>query len=264
MSRWGSWGDHLGLVVAAAGGVFVAARLLSVARFDVTTAATVLQVAGVGTVVAGTTLTLLPLVVVLVAVGLAVVVYLDPTLLAAGPETTRTLLVIAVAVALCVGGTVPGVLVLGVVAALAVAARVRSRRAGPGRSAAPVDLRRAVADSRLVRAELRVLATALVLTPLVLQRPWLPVEQVTLVDGRVLVGYVLAEQDGRLTLMEEPRRSVRHERLDRVDRRAICLPAEVSGLGRELGQLTFAGSLLGRVLYGDDTPQYPACPSPEV
>src|SRR4029453_14636077 len=67
----------------------IAARLLAISRFDVNTAATVLQVSGTGAAVAGTALTLLPFALVLVACLLAAAVFVDPRLLGLPPGGGR-------------------------------------------------------------------------------------------------------------------------------------------------------------------------------
>lgn len=233
--------------------MFVAARLLFVARFDVNTAATILDVMGVATVIAGTTLTLLPFAVGLATWACAVLVYVDPSLSPLRPEPTRLVLAFLVVGSLCLLAAQLAVATVLVVAVLLVVS-VRRR----GRPL--VDVRHVVRESRVVRAELRVLAVALTLTPLLLQRPWLPLETVSMRDGSVVVGYVLGDKEGELALLDERTRTVTLTAPATVRTRQICegLERPPGAVGR-LPQLRSTGSLVGRLLYGGAVPEYPPC-----
>jgi hypothetical protein len=122
-----NWREHVGLVIAATISLFASARLLVVARFDVNTAATILQTAGVGTVLAGTTLTVLPFVLVLATIALAVTSFIDPSLSPLSREGSRMALTLALALTLCLVGPALAFATIGLTAVLAGCVKHRLR-----------------------------------------------------------------------------------------------------------------------------------------
>jgi hypothetical protein len=249
--------DHPALAAAVLSAALIAARLLSIARFDVNTAATILQTTGTATAVAGTTLTLLPFALVIVTWLLAVVVLIDPTLIDLSPGWAWTLFSLALGATLCLTATVLVIATLVFVLAVAVIGRVVRR------NSRTINLVETVGSSRLLRIQLTVLLVVAAMTPIILQRPWLPVQTITMTDGKLRVGYVLGESQGALVLMSEADRSIEFLDPDDVKSRAICSgPPAVSGALRKAPQLEFRGSFLGAMLWGRNTPRYPACPKP--
>ena len=249
--------DHPALAAAVLSAALIAARLLSIARFDVNTAATILQTTGTATAVAGTTLTLLPFALVIVTWLLAVVVLIDPTLIDLSPGWAWTLFSLALGATLCLTATVLVIATLVFVLAAAVIGRVVRR------NSRTINLVETVGSSRLLRIQLTVLLVVAAMTPIILQRPWLPVQTITMTDGKLRVGYVLGESQGALVLMSEADRSIEFLDPDNVKSRAICSgPPAVSGALRKAPQLEFRGSFLGALLWGRNTPRYPACPKP--
>ena len=249
--------DHPALAAAVLSAALIAARLLSIARFDVNTAATILQTTGTATAVAGTTLTLLPFALVIVTWLLAVVVLIDPTLIDLSPGWAWTLFSLALGATLCLTATVLVIATLVFVLAGAVIGRVVRR------NSRTINLVETVGSSRLLRIQLTLLLVVAAMTPIILQRPWLPVQTITMTDGKLRVGYVLGESQGALVLMSEADRSIEFLDPDNVKSRAICSgPPAVSGALRKAPQLEFRGSFLGALLWGRNTPRYPACPKP--
>ncbi|WP_329482306.1 hypothetical protein OG555_08770 [Kribbella sp. NBC_01484] len=247
--------DHPALVTAALSALLIAARLLSIARFDVSTAATILQTSGTATAVAGTTLTLLPFALMVATCLLAVVVLIDPSLINLSPGWAWTLFSLALGATLCLTATALVVATVAVVVVVAVIGRYVRR------NSRTVHIAEAVASSRLLRIQLTVLLVVAAMTPIILQRPWLPVQTITMTDGKLRVGYVLGESQGALVLMSEADRSIEFLDPDNVKSRAICSgPPAVSGALRKAPQLEFRGSFLGALLWGRNTPRYPPCP----
>jgi hypothetical protein len=246
--------EHAGLVALFGSTALIAARLLAISRFDVNTAATVLQVSGTGAAVAGTALTLLPFALVLVACLLAAAVFVDPRLLGLPPGVARAALWLTVGAVLCLTALPLVVLTLVAVAGAAAVGRYLRRRGGD------TDITAAVRSSGLLRFQATLLLAVTVLTPVVLQRPWLPVQAVVLENGAVHVGYLLGDADGRLAVMSDADRTVRFVRTEAVLDRFICTGAEPAGLAGLLPRLELRGSLAATLLWGDDAPSYPPCP----
>ena len=249
--------DHPAVLVGLISAGLVAARLLAIARFDVSTAATILSVAGTGTAVAGTMLTLLPFALVLLSCYVAVTVFIDHRLLPVSPGGARLLLALSVGGTLCLAA-LP--LAAATIVAVALAAAL-GRAAGHDDDAPRVA--EVVRSSRL----LQVLGTALLvvasLTPILLQRPWLPIQAVDLDGDRLLVGYILGDADGDLALMNERDRSITFVETDDIESRSICSGGSTpGGAAQGLPRLQLSGSLIGTLLWGDDVPRYPACPRP--
>ena len=193
--------EHSALVATLITAAIVAGRLLAISRFDVNTAATILQVSGVGTAVAGTALTLLPFALLLSTCVLSVLLFVDPSLTTL-PIRTDVLFCVSAAATLCLASTTL-VAFTAVFVMACVALSWRERRAGN-----VIRVSRVVAESRLLRVQLIALVVVLALAPIVLQRPWLPTQVVALNGGSTLVGYVLGESEGRLALMEDETRTV--------------------------------------------------------
>jgi hypothetical protein len=249
--------DHPAITAVVFSTGLIAARLLSVSRFDVNTAATILQVSGTGTAVAGTALTLLPFALVLATCLLAVAVFLDNRVVHVDSRWPGVLLSLSIGAMLCLTALPLLLVTLAVVAAVAAGGRYVRRNHGE------IDLAELVASSRLLRVQAMVLAVAVLLAPIVVQRPWLPTQIVRLQDGSVMVGYMLGEDSGRLALMSDRDRTVRFLDPDTIVDRAICSgPPTTGGVARRLPQVELRGSLIGTMLWGDQTPDYPDCPSP--
>ncbi|HEX8002021.1 MAG TPA: hypothetical protein VF519_04935 [Mycobacteriales bacterium] len=215
--------EHVTLVVAAAGVVFVSLRLLAVSMFDPSTALAVLDAQGTGDVVVGSVLTTLPQVPValLGAIGLWVV------------ATSRTGRAV---VWLWLSGAVPALLMLFTPTFAAVAAvsgvawvgspvlRLALRDRGtPGRSLIDRLDRKANAAIRwLYRVLAVVIAGTAVLSLVAGTAMWLPVEVVE-AGPRPVVGYVLAADGDATVVMTYADRTVL--RLPRATSRTICRPA---------------------------------------
>jgi hypothetical protein len=244
------------LVTVLVTAAMTAARLLSISRFDVNTAATILQVSGTGAAVAGTALTLLPFALVLAVGMLAVLVFIDPSLFDVAPERARLALWVCVGATLCLTAWALFILTLLFVAgAFLVGRYLRSRRLR-------TDVRTELRHSRLLKAQAAVLLTVLVMTPIILQRPWLPEQAVVLRDGRTRVGYLLGDADGNLAIMSDADRVVVFVDPEQVVSRFICtsLPP-AGGLAGQVPRAQLRGSPIGVLLWGGNTPHYPRCPA---
>jgi hypothetical protein len=246
---------HAALVTVLVSAALTAARLLSISRFDVNTAATILQVSGTGSAVAGTALTLLPFALVLAVCLLAVLVHIDPTLFDVTPEQARLALWVCVGAALSLTAWLLCLLALLFVAGAAMVGRyLRSRRLR-------TDVRTELRHSRLLRAQATVLITVVVMTPIILQRPWLPEQAVVLKDGRTRVGYLLGDADGNLAIMSDADRTVAFLDPDQVASRFICTTTPpAGGIAGQIPRAQLRGSPIGVLLWGDNTPSYPRCP----
>jgi hypothetical protein len=240
------------LLAALATATLIAARLLAISRFDVNTAAMILQVSGTGTALAGTALTLLAPALLGATLFLAVVVFIDPSLL--HTEIPNEWL-LSLAVAACLFLTpIPLATVAVVFVGLAWLAGSRLRRRYD------VSIRQQLRHSQLLRIELTVLIVVAAMAPLVLQRPWLPLQQRTLADGPPVVGYVLGEAEGQVVVMNDADRTITLLRPDDIRERQICQGgAQPGGALAGAPQVRLSGSLLGLLLWGDETPSYPSC-----
>jgi hypothetical protein len=242
------------VVAALATAALIAARLLAISRFDVNTAAMILQVSGTGTALAGTTLTLLPVALFIGTVFLAMVVFLDPSLLRT-EVPTEWMLIVAAAASVCLTPWPFAVATASVLALVWLAGRI-SRRRG-----VEVSLRQQFRDSRMLRVMLTVMLSVFAIGPIVAQRPWLPLQVVTLEDSTVVVGYVLGEAEGRVVVMSDRDRTIALLDPEEIDDRAICQGgARPGGALAEAPQVRLSGSLLGLLLWGDQAPSYPECP----
>jgi len=251
-----SFKDHPALAAAVLSAALIAARLLSIARFDVSTAATILQISGTGTAVAGTTLTILPFALILATGFLAVVVFVDQTLLDVSRAWAWVLFSLAAGATLCLTATP---LAIGT-AVFVLAAILMGRYTR--RSSEQVRIAQVIASSRLLRIQLTALLVVLALTPIILQRPWLPIQEVTMKDGSVHVGYVLGDSQGAVVIMSDVDRTIEFLNPESIKARSICSGRpKVGGVVRRAPQLEFRGSVLGTLLWGRDTPNYPSCPS---
>jgi hypothetical protein len=241
------------LLAALATAALIAARLLAIARFDVNTAAMILQVSGTGTALAGTALTLLAPALVGATLFLAVVVFVDPTLLRTDIPN-EWLLSLAVAASVCLTPIALAAVTVVLVGAVAAAGRAM-------RSRYDVSIRRELRSSRLLRILLTVLVVLAAMAPLVLQRPWLPLQQLTLADGSVVVGYVLGVAEDQVVVMSDDDRTITLHRPADLRGRRICQGgAQPGGALAGAPQLRLSGSALGLLLWGDQTPSYPDCP----
>jgi hypothetical protein len=247
--------DHPAITIALLSAALIAARLLSISRFDVSTAATILEVSGVATAVAGTALTLLPFAIALATAVLAVMVFVDDRLIAIAPFLVRLLFALAVGATLFLTALPLALVTLIVVVVIALIGRF-ARRSDP-----EVRIAAVVASSRLLRIQATVLVVAVALAPIILQRPWLPVQAVTFKDGDVTVGYVLGDSAGQLVLMSDIDRTIQFIDPLTIEKRSICSgPAAGGGITRRAPRIELRGSLLGALLWGDQTPHYPSCP----
>ncbi len=246
---------HAALAAVLFSAALTAARLLSISRFDVNTAATILQVSGTGAAVAGTALTLLPFALVLAVCVLAVVVFIDPNLLDLAPDRAQVALWVCVGATLCLTAQVLFILALLFVAGAAgVGWYLRKHQLG-------TDVQAELRRSRLLKVQATVLLTALVMTPIILQRPWLPEQAVILRDGGTKVGYLLGDADGSLAIMNAADRTVSFLDPEQVVVRYICTtPPRAGGLAGRSPRVELRGSPVGSVLWGDSTPDYPPCP----
>jgi hypothetical protein len=249
---------HAALLTLLASAALTAARLLSISRFDVNTAATILQVSGTGVAVAGTALTLLPFALVLLACVLAVVVFIDPGLIDLTPERAQVALWVSVGATLCLTAGLLFVVALLFVAGAALVGRyLRRHQLG-------TDIRGELRRSRLLKVQATLLFTAVILTPIVLQRPWLPEQAIVLRDGRVTVGYLLGDDDGSLAIMRDADRTITFVDPEQVVARYICnAPAAAGGLAGRAPRTQLRGSVVGALLWGGSVPAYPRCPAPE-
>jgi hypothetical protein len=243
------------VLAAIATAALIAARLMAISRFDVNTAAMILQVSGTGTALAGTALTLLAPAIAGATLFIAVVVFIDPTLVRAGLPN-EWLLSLAIAATICL---TPLPLAVGVLVLVAVvgAAGWLLRRNGT-----PVSLKDQLKDSRLLRMLFTILVVLAAVAPLVLQRPWLPLQQITLANDAVVVGYVLGEAEGQVVVMNDTDRTITLLQPDDIREREICQGgAQPGGAMSGVPQVSLSGSALGLLLWGDDTPSYPSCPT---
>lgn len=246
--------DHPALVAALGTAMLVAARLLAISRFDVNTAAAILQVAGTGTAVAGTALTLLPFVLVGATLVSAVNLFVDPDVLGLRSGSTLTF-ALAFAATLSLTAWPLSLVTAVAVVVLAVLGRRRTRGNAP-----QPRLKELIRGSRLLSAEAIVIAVILFLLPIVLQRPWLPSQVVTVKEGRSIVGYVLGQKDGSVVVMRDEDRTVVYLDADEVTGTRICSGAVRPGrIVQDVPQINLRGSLLGILLWGDDVPVYGAC-----
>ena len=244
---------HPALLAALATAALIAARLLAIARFDINTAAMILQVSGTGTALAGTALTLLAPALVGATLFLAVVVFVDPTLLRADVPN-EWLLSLAVAASVCLTPIALAVATVVLVGAVAVAGRAM-------RSRYDVSIRRELRNSRLLRILLTVLVVLAAMAPLVLQRPWLPLQRLTLAYGSIVVGYVLGVAEDQVVVMSDDDRTITLLRPEDLRDRQICQGgAQPGGALADAPRLRLSGSALGLLLWGDQTPSYPDCP----
>ena len=241
------------LVAALATAALIAARLLAIARFDVNTAAMILQVSGTGTALAGTALTLLAPALVGTTTFLAVVVFIDRSLIHTDVPV-EWLLSVAVTASVCLTPMALAIVTLVVVGAIALAG-------WSFRRTHDVSIKRELRGSRVLRILLSVLVVGAAMTPLILQRPWLPLQELTLTDGTVVVGYVLGDAEGQVVVMSDEDRTITLLPPGRIRRREICQGgAEPGGALSGAPQLQLSGSVLGLLLWGDQTPNYPDCP----
>jgi hypothetical protein len=248
---------HAALIAVLVSAALTAARLLSISRFDVNTAATVLQVSGTGVMIAGTALTLLPFALVLTVCLLAVVVFIDDDLVNWPAGVSSLAFWVALGAAFCLTATVLFLILVLFVAGTAWIGRYLRRR---GEDTGVMDVLR---RSRLLRIQGTVLITVLVLTPIVVQRPWLPEETLVHRDGTTRVGYVLGDSDGRLVIMNDADRSVEFLDSDGVVNRFICTStASSGGVLSNVPRITLNGSLIGVLFWGDRTPDYARCAIP--
>jgi hypothetical protein len=246
--------SHLALVASVFSAALVAGRILAIARFDISTAATILQTSGTTTAIAGTALTLLPFLLVLLVGGLSVVAFIDPSLLDVSQSVVLT------AFWVCVGGTLcmaPAPLaVTGLLVALGVAATSWVLR----RRGHDTDVAAAFRSSRLLRAEGTLFLVVTVMVPILVQRPWLPVQVIGIEDAQPVVGYVLGDADGKLAVLEDADRTVVFLDPATITSRRICSgPPHVGGVASKLPQLDLGGSLLSGLLWGDHVPKYDPC-----
>ena len=249
--------EHATLLTGLGSTALIAARLLAVSRFDVNTAASILQITGPAATVAGTALTLLPFALVLLVCVLAIAAFVDPTLLRLGPDATRAALIVASGALVCLTAVS---LVAGTAVFVAATAAVGRQLRRHGEH---TDVAAAVRRSRLLTAQVWLLFTVLALAPIVVQRPWLPVQVVVLDDGTRYVGYLLGEADGDMAVLSDDDRTVSFLDPGRVRERRICAGgSRPAGAARRLPRWELDGSALGAVLWGRDAPRYPRCPTP--
>ena len=247
--------DHSALIAGVLGAALIAGRLLAISRFDVNTAATILQVAGVGTAVAGTALTLLPLALVVATCTVAVLVFLDGSILHLPVRADLLFIFLATATLSLAPAELALISVAIVVATIGVGIVARKR-------GHPIDIRRTLEESRLLRAQSILLGVLIAMTPIVLQRPWLPVQSVTFRDGSTTVGYVLGESEGQIVVMSDQDRTITFLDPKEIRKREICTgPPRTGGVVDAAPQVTVRRSLLGWLLWGDQVPTYPECPS---
>ncbi|MFC7496663.1 MULTISPECIES: hypothetical protein [unclassified Nocardioides] len=245
------------VLAALATAALIAARLLAISRFDVNTAAMILQVSGTGTALAGTALTLLPPALFGATLFLAVVAFLDDSLLSTGVPNAW-LLTFALAATVCLTPLPFAVATLALVGTIWLAGW------GLRRSRGAISIRAELRGSRMLRVLLMVLVVLLALAPLVLQRPWLPLQALTLEDDTVVVGYVLGKAEGRVVVMSDRDRTITLIDPKDISAREICQGgAQPGGVLSDVPQVTVSGSALGLLLWGDETPSYPVCPDPD-
>jgi hypothetical protein len=246
--------DRSALIVTLASAALIAGRLLAISRFDVNTSATILQVAGVGTAVAGTALTLLPVALVVTTCGVAVLAFVDQTLLRL-PVKADLLLVFMASATLCLAPAELALVCAGIVLIIA-GIGIAATKKGYA-----VDIRRTLAESRLLRVQTILLGIVIALAPIVLQRPWLPVQALSLRNGSTAVGYVLGESQGEVVVMYDQDRSIIFLNPVEIRHHEICAgPPRTAGAIRAVPQITVQRSVLGWLLWGNDVPRYPACP----
>ena len=238
--------DHPAITLGLLSAALIAARLLSISRFDVSTAATILEVSGVATAVAGTALTLLPFAIALATVVLAVTVFVDDQLIEIAPFLLRVLFALAVGATLFLTALPLAVTTLIIVIVIAVIGRL-ARRGDPN-----VRIGEVVASSRVLRIQATILVVALALAPIVLQRPWLPVQAVTFTNGDITVGYVLGDSANQLVLMSDIDRTIQFIDPMKIEERHICSgPSVTGGIAQRAPRIELRGSLLGALLWGE-------------
>lgn len=239
---------------AVGAGVYVAARLLFIARFDVSTAATILQASGTATLVAGTALSLLPFALPFVSLAFALAVFWDSSLLGANRALSRFLLTLSLVALVAITTLLVAILTLGLVVVIAAfSGRVRDEIPDGGVS-------QLVARSRSLRIAMTIFASLLFLAPIIQQRPWFPLEYMATSEGAVVVGYVLGETQGHVAVMEQDDRSIVLVDIEDISDRGICELGGSADLAAQIPQIRLGQSLLGEVMWRDAVPKYSRCP----
>lgn len=205
MGSW-SWEEHITLVAGASSTVIVLMRLLAVAYFDPETAFGILQSAGTTTVIIGT---LLASIWVIVAfIGIAIMRYFMRHGLNSQRRATFDCAVFGGGVViLLTAPTAAALLLIGMVVSW-----VYIRRAYMGIGKEGTKPARAFAEF--------VIGTLLALIILLGAYPWIPLERISIsAEPQTHVGYVLRADSEVIVILEEKRRRI--EYLDRKDRTVI-------------------------------------------
>lgn len=183
---------------------------------------------------------------------LAVVVFIDPGLVDLSPDRAQVALWVAVGATLCLtAGLLFAATVVFVAGAAAIGRYLRRRRLD-------TDILAELPRSRLLKTQATVLFTAVTLTPIVLQRPWLPEQAIVLRSGETTVGYLLGDADGSLAIMRDADRAITFVDPGQVVARDICsaLPAAGGLAGRDRAASIGTGrfSRVARATGGDGSP----------
>jgi hypothetical protein len=219
ISAWGHISRHLGLVVGGVTLTVVVLKVMAVARFDPAVAAALLSTADTAGVVVAVVLQLVPTFLLWSLVALVVAMVFVPgasNRLALGTLFWFTIFVTVLAVPLIELALMGGLTVILLMYIWYV------RRGG-----APwgifVQLME-IPDAHpwlqwLVRG---VLVLFLVIASIATSKPWLASEAITFEDGSVVTAYIVVEEQGRITLLEEISRRISKHSSGTIADRQVC------------------------------------------
>ncbi len=234
-----NWEEHATVIAAVASTVIVLMRLLAVAYFDPETAFAILQLAGTTTVVIGTLLA--SIWVVVACVGVAIMRYLMQYELNLQRRAAfdRALFGGSVVILL----TAPTIAALLLMAIVVIWMYVRRAYMGEGKG-----------ESKPSRAFGEfVLGVAIALTILLGAYPWMPLERLRVeTQARVHVGYVLRADSETIVVLDDKRR-----RIDYLDRKGLAVSRELCSRHGPIEAALIDEPILSYVL--TTLPQYPKC-----
>jgi hypothetical protein len=236
--------DHLGLVVAFAGAVLIAIRILASASFNIRTAQVLLETQGPGNVLIGTLISLLPSLVMIAGFALLWIgrFWLGVATLVVSQLFQPVTLAFAF---------------LAISALYLPLWRQRDPQAKTGSESRARSPRQAGLDKAIIvigLVALVFLGGGIAFSP----RPWLPRETIT-TDSETIDGYVLEESEHELVILEADSGVVVRAHVDDDLERHYC---DDDAVGYILGPLPdwLDRPLLG-LLYARGTSDYPECQS---
>lgn len=195
MSSW-NWEEHATLIVGGTSTVIVLLRLLSVAHFDPETAFAILQSVGNTTVIIGTLLA--SIWVVVAVIGITIMRYFMRHELSPQYRTAFDCAVFGGCVMILM--TAPAAAILLIILIVAMWIHVRRSYAGMRTKSKPTR----------VFGEF-VLGTAIALTILLGAYPWIPLERISISNQtKVHIGYVLRADGETIVILTDKRRRIEY------------------------------------------------------